>query len=371
MQEYCYTQHLERVSFRELPNDWYNHLPLFFSLNQISEKINAKLSYVRDNLARCPNLEFSMFNHTPYYMITPELINQLQGDTPIPSDSGQRDILLSHTLFRIPLQTTIEKPNEPELIIYLGEEAELSLKTRSSTELLQAYSNLSLVVIKNNLAERYAHLVDVQAKRIHRKLPPKIELDDLRSAGILGLFDALNNYIPEVGVKFETYAPQRIRGSILDYLRGEDPLTRNQRSISKVADGISSGFYGVTGYDLSDESLAREMNIIPEKLKRILAANNQSKPMSLDATCSDSGDRGSSIIETLKYKSLGDPEEIVSARETIDYALECLTEREALVINLHYFGDMIKKEIAEMLNLSPSAIGQICKRAILKMRNTL
>ena len=75
---------------------------------------------------------------------------------------------------------------------------------------------------RNLLMENYRNLVRYCAERLHSKLPDKVELDDLISAGIFGLMDAIDKFDPRVGVKFETYCSPRIRGSILDELRSMD-----------------------------------------------------------------------------------------------------------------------------------------------------
>ena len=79
---------------------------------------------------------------------------------------------------------------------------------------------------RNLLMEHYSHLVRSTAKRMHRKLPDNVELDDLISAGNFGLMGAINTFDPGRGVQFETYGPSRIQGSILDELRERDWLPR-------------------------------------------------------------------------------------------------------------------------------------------------
>src|ERR1700683_2064633 len=84
--------------------------------------------------------------------------------------------------------------------------------------------------LRNALMEHYLHLVRYNAERIHVKLPDEVELDDLMSAGIFGLMDAINAFDIERGVKFETYCAPRIRGAMLDELRSMDWVPRLVRS---------------------------------------------------------------------------------------------------------------------------------------------
>src|ERR1700719_5059912 len=92
------------------------------------------------------------------------------------------------------------------------------------------YKKTKAELLRNILMENYLHLVRYNAERIHVKLPDEVELDDLMSAGIFGLMDAINAFDLERGVKFETYCAPRIRGAILDELRSMDWVPRLVRS---------------------------------------------------------------------------------------------------------------------------------------------
>src|SRR6266849_275397 len=93
--------------------------------------------------------------------------------------------------------------------------------------------------LRNILMENYLHLVRYNAERIHVKLPDEVELDDLMSAGIFGLMDAIAAFDLERGVKFETYCAPRIRGAILDELRSMDWVPRLVRSRDHKLDNAS------------------------------------------------------------------------------------------------------------------------------------
>ena len=92
-------------------------------------------------------------------------------------------------------------------------------------------------VRRNGLMERYLPLVKYNAERIHAKLPDEVDVEDLMSAGIFGLMDAIDAFDLERGVKFETYCAPRIRGAILDELRSMDWVPRLVRSRSSQIDG--------------------------------------------------------------------------------------------------------------------------------------
>src|ERR1700755_943618 len=90
--------------------------------------------------------------------------------------------------------------------------------TRDIKEIWVEYKKTKTETLRNHLMENYLHLVRYNAERIHVKLPDEVELDDLMSAGIFGLMDAINAFDIARGVNFETYGATRIRGAILDEL---------------------------------------------------------------------------------------------------------------------------------------------------------
>src|SRR5882724_9126214 len=98
----------------------------------------------------------------------------------------------------------------------------IPLVKRDIKEVWVDYKKNKTEPLRNILMENYLHLVRYNAERIHVKLPDEVELDDLMSAGIFGLMDAINAFDLARGVKFETYCAPRIRGAILDELRSMD-----------------------------------------------------------------------------------------------------------------------------------------------------
>ena len=101
--------------------------------------------------------------------------------------------------------------------------------------------------LRNRLMEHYLPLVKYNAERVHTKLPQEVDVDDLMSAGIFGLMDAIDAFDLERGVKFETYCAPRIRGAILDELRAMDWVPRLVRSRSSIVDKASKRFKKETG----------------------------------------------------------------------------------------------------------------------------
>src|SRR3982750_2859763 len=123
------------------------------------------------------------------------------------------------------------------------------------------YKKNKTEALRNVLMEHYLHLVRYNAERIHVKLPDEVELDDLMSAGIFGLMDAIAAFAMDRGVKFETYCAPRIRGAILDELRSMDWVPRLVRSRAHKLDGASKQLETELGRVPTQEEVAHRLNV--------------------------------------------------------------------------------------------------------------
>src|SRR5437660_2674301 len=123
------------------------------------------------------------------------------------------------------------------------------------------YKRNKTEALRNVLMEHYLHLVRYNAERIHVKLPDEVELDDLMSAGIFGLMDAINAFDLERGVKFETYCAPRIRGAILDELRSMDWVPRLVRSRAHKLESATKQLEVELGRSPTNEEVARRLHV--------------------------------------------------------------------------------------------------------------
>ena len=141
------------------------------------------------------------------------------------------------------------------------------------------YKKTRTEALRNILMENYLHLVRYNAERIHAKLPDEVELDDLMSAGIFGLMDAIAAFDLQRGVKFETYCAPRIRGAILDELRSMDWVPRLVRSRAHKLDGATKQLEVELGRAPTNDEIAKRLHSAlvatlkqPDAQKRIEAA---------------------------------------------------------------------------------------------------
>src|SRR5256884_8106208 len=133
--------------------------------------------------------------------------------------------------------------------------------TRDIKEVWIEYKKTRTESLRNILMENYLHLVRYNAERIHVKLPDEVELDDLMSAGIFGMMDAINAFDLERGVKFETYCAPRIRGAILDELRSMDWVPRLVRSRAHKLDGAMKQLEVELGRSPTNDEIAKRLHI--------------------------------------------------------------------------------------------------------------
>jgi RNA polymerase sigma factor for flagellar operon FliA len=218
------------------------------------------------------------------------------------------------------------------------------------------------------------HLPTVRylARRIHERLPQHVEIDDLVSAGVLGLIDAFRKFDPEKKVQFRSYAQFRIRGAILDSLRTLDWSPRDLRRKGRAIEEAIRALTARMGRAPSEPEIAAEMAMDLGEYQQLLGELKGLEIGTLHVERSeDSGE------EELAYIP-GKPEEdplfccLKSEMQTrLASAVDQLPERERLVMTLYYYEEMTMKEIGLTLGVVESRVSQIHASAVLHMRALL
>ena len=213
---------------------------------------------------------------------------------------------------------------------------------------------------RNLLMEYYRDLVKYCAERLHNKLPDKVELDDLISAGIFGLMDAINAFDPSRGVKFETYCAPRIKGSILDELRSMDWVPRLVRARAHQLAKVTHSLEMHLGRKPVEEEIAEELNIDIEEFIRLQKDANAVSLVSLNNKYNDNdGEKDICEIDVIKDKKSEDPLLEAQKRDLKNLLTKGLTRAERLIIVLYYYEEMTMKEIGATLDLSESRVSQM------------
>jgi len=225
---------------------------------------------------------------------------------------------------------------------------------------------------RNLLLENYRHLVRYVAERLHSKLPDKVELDDLISAGNFGLMDAIEAFDPQRGVKFETYCSPRIRGSILDELRSMDWVPRLVRARAHQLSRATQTLKARLGREPTEKETADKLDLGTEAFERLRKDANAVGFVSLNAKYGDDeGDKELREIDILKDYKSADPLTEAQKRDLKNLLTKGLTRAERLIIVLYYYEEMTMKEIGATLDLSESRVSQMHSSIVARLKAQL
>ena len=229
---------------------------------------------------------------------------------------------------------------------------------------------------RETLVLKHAPLVKYVAGRLAMGLPAHIDVDDLIGYGILGLMDAIDKYDPRRGVKFETYAIARIRGSMIDGLRALDWIPTSVRQKAKEMERLYQELERRLGRPATDQEMAEAMGITPEEFQKRLSHLNGFSLVYLEdvwfgTTESEEGFRAIDVIPDPEGRDPADMVEIEEIKGELAEAIERLPEKERLVISLYYYEGLTVKEIARVMGVTSSRVSQLHTKAVLRLRGRL
>lgn len=222
---------------------------------------------------------------------------------------------------------------------------------------------------RDELVVRYIPRIHQLARAMARRLPPHVPLDDLISAGALGLLDAARRYDPTLCERFEAYAEHRIRGSMLDELRSHDSLSRDLRSRSRRRDEAVARLERRLGHAPSSEDVAKELGLEMEEYERLMGRVHRGTVLSAEALTRDGA--GAQAFED---PHIPDPFRVTAAREIRDLltkALEALPDRLQLVASMYYREGFKLSEIGARLGVTEARACQLRGEAVRRLRDIL
>lgn len=226
--------------------------------------------------------------------------------------------------------------------------------------------------LRDRLVLHYAPLVKYVAGRVGTGLPAHVEVSDLIQSGIFGLVDAIEKFEPERGLKFETYAMQRIRGAILDDLRAQDWVPRSVRSRARDVERALERLEARLQRSATDAELADELGVSQGDLRCVFAQLQMTSVVALDDLIGPA--RGASLADTLPDDRAEDPVAALVDRDNrrqLVEAVERLNERDRIVVTLYYFENLTLAEIGKVLGVTESRVCQLHTRAVLRLRSKL
>lgn len=225
---------------------------------------------------------------------------------------------------------------------------------------------------RNRLVENYLPLVRYHAQKVWMRLPDGVDLDDLTSAGVFGLMDAIDAFDLSRDVKFETYCAPRIRGAMLDELRNMDWVPRLVRTKAKKINEATKLLDDKLGRKPTEAEIADYLGISSDEFEKMSREANTATVVSLNKKlCETDGSKEVSELDVLEDQRGEDPTSRLQKIDTMRLVTKGLKRNERLILLLYYYQDMTMKEIGMTLDLSESRVSQIHSSIVQRLQGTL
>ena len=227
----------------------------------------------------------------------------------------------------------------------------------------KAYNN---PVDKTVLLEQHTVLVKRIAYHLLARLPASVIVDDLIQSGMIGLFEAANNFDSSKGASFETFAGIRIRGSMLAEIRRGDWTPRSVHKNSRMVSDAIKQLEAELGRDVTDVEVAEKLDISVNEYHHILSEVSTGKILGLD----DLGvsEDALKLDDTYQCDDPYQSIEHVAFKKGLTECISTLPEREALVLSLYYDEELNLREIGQVLDVSESRVSQIHSQAMHRLK---
>ncbi len=224
----------------------------------------------------------------------------------------------------------------------------------------RSYKKSSSDELRNYLIENYLQLVKSTAERMHMRLPGEVDVEDLMSAGLFGLMDAIDAFDLERGVKFETYCTQRIRGAIFDELRAMDWVPRLVRSRTAKVERARKALEMELGRRPTDKEVCDRLKVTGTEFKKLSKDSKPVNVVSLNRKWFET-DSSKDIreIDVIQDNRQEDPLAELQRRDLKLLITKGLSRAERLIVILYYYEEMTMKEIGMTLDLSESRVSQM------------
>ncbi|MBL0061202.1 MAG: FliA/WhiG family RNA polymerase sigma factor [bacterium] len=235
----------------------------------------------------------------------------------------------------------------------------------------EAYVRTQSPELREQLLMEYLPMVRRLATRFLGTLPKSVRLDDLVSAGVMGLLASIDNFDPTLGIKFETYAMTRIRGAMVDSLRELDWVPRSIRQKARKLEQAVDQITRKVGRSPEDAELAEHLGLNVEEYRELLDEVNVAVLLSLDDTLKGQDGSESYLSDSTPDHTTNGQDEQLEEQEVRDLLVDGLRdmpEQERLVVALYYYEELTLKEIGEILGLTESRVSQIHSKALLVLR---
>lgn len=217
---------------------------------------------------------------------------------------------------------------------------------------------------QEKIVRHFAPKIKYLSLRLKTRLPKSIELSELISAGTLGLMECLGKFKPQLGIKFDTYAENRIRGAMLDDLRRLDWFPRSLRQKVRQVEKASIRIEGEKGRAPTEIEIIEHTNLTENEVRETMEAMQHQLCLSLDTLQDESGFSAEDNGANEPYKRAATSELV----DKMAYLIEHLTPREKLVLSLYYTDDLNMREVAEVMDVTEGRVSQLHSQALTRLR---
>jgi len=213
---------------------------------------------------------------------------------------------------------------------------------------------------QDELVIQYLPAVRAMAYRLRERLPASVDVNDLISIGTEEMIKLSRRYDKEQNDSFWGYGKKRVYGSMLDFLRSLDTMSRSNRRLIKLVDHEITAYLGEHGSEPDDAYLAKVLN---EDIEKVAEARNSAMIVSVMSL--------NEQITVLSGEDTAQTVEKDQLMEMVHQILSHFSEREQMIIQLYYFEELNLKEISDILDISESRISQIHKKLLAKIKEEL
>lgn len=240
--------------------------------------------------------------------------------------------------------------------------------------LWKSYAQTRSVNERERIIEQYAPLAKYVVDRLNITLPPSMSQEDLVGQAVIGLIEAIDSFDPARGVKFETYAYHRIRGSVIDMLREMDWLPRSLRRKERELTSAGATLEAELGRAPSEQELAAALQLTVDELAQLNYSLRLQATQSLNELVANGDGELAETMDMVADEEALSPEFCAEQKEEkrlLVAAIEALPEKEKTVIGLYYQEGLTLKEIAATLGVTESWVCQLHSRAVSRLRESL
>jgi len=247
-------------------------------------------------------------------------------------------------------------------------------KKQTNEEIVKEYTKVRSPELKEQAIQAYLALVRYIIGRMNIPENGLLTKEDLYQFGIVGLIEALERYQPEHGTTFKTFAYKRIYGEIVDTIRRNGILNRDQaKNVNRLVSAVETLQHRL-GRDPSVQEVCREAKMSEQEYFEIEMLNKLNFTLSLDERVSETGEGSQLRRDMISDDSQQSPEERLdreSMKNNLKYKISRLPEKQRLILALYYYEELTLMDIGQVLNLSESRVSQILKETLIELRRSI